>query len=99
MISLVTQWLPLLSSLIVAGVALGIGLLNDRTNRTAITAADERNRLTVEITNSAADKRNQETLKAAQRNIEQANQAAEHREHDKWRREAIPPGNAAPQQV
>jgi hypothetical protein len=70
----VTPWLPLISSLVVAGVAL-IGILtNNRTNRDAITAADERNQV---------------ILTAAQRSVELTNSAAEHREHETWRREAI----------
>ncbi|MEV0298825.1 hypothetical protein [Nocardia sp. NPDC050710] len=69
-----TQWLPLLSSLIVAGVALVGVLVNNRTNRDAITAADERNRI---------------TLENAQRSTELTNAAAERRERDQWRRDSI----------
>ncbi len=71
---MVTQWLPLLSSLIIAGVALVGVLVNNRTNRDAITAADERNRVTIET---------------AQRSTELTNSAAERRERDKWRRDSI----------
>ncbi|QVI22899.1 hypothetical protein KHQ06_08025 [Nocardia tengchongensis] len=49
-------------------------MVNNRTNRRAITAADERNHVTIE---------------AAQRNVELANSAAQSREHDKWRRDAL----------
>lgn len=81
----VTSWLPLLSSLIVAAAALIGVLINNRTNRNAITAADERNRTTLD-----AAQRNIETTNAAvQRNIDNANAAAERREQDKWRRESI----------
>ncbi|MFX0577475.1 hypothetical protein [Nocardia nepalensis] len=69
-----TSWLPLLSSLIVAVVALVGVVINNRTNRDAITAADARN---------------QTTLDTAQRNIETSNAAAERREQDKWRRDSI----------
>ncbi|WP_454194595.1 hypothetical protein [Nocardia sp. Marseille-Q1738] len=69
-----TQWLPLFGSLIVALAALVGVLVNNRTNRAAVTAADERNRV---------------TLDAAQRSVEQTNAAAERREHDKWRRESV----------
>ncbi|MGK8521558.1 hypothetical protein ACRS6B_08355 [Nocardia asteroides] len=69
-----TQWLPLFGSLIVAIAALVGVLVNNRTNRAALTAADERNRV---------------TLDAAQRNVESTNAAAERREHDKWRRESV----------
>ncbi|WP_280497022.1 hypothetical protein [Nocardia asiatica] len=69
-----TQWLPLFGSLIVAIAALVGVLVNNRTNRAAVTAADERNRV---------------TLDAAQRSVEEANAAAERREHDKWRRESV----------
>ncbi|MEV6257476.1 hypothetical protein AB0L97_29915 [Nocardia sp. NPDC051911] len=74
MIFSVTQWLPLFGSLIVAIAALVGVLVNNRTNRAALTAADERNRV---------------TLDAAQRNVESTNAAAERREHDKWRRESV----------
>ncbi len=74
MIFSVTQWLPLFGSLIVAIAALVGVLVNNRTNRAAVTAADERNRV---------------TLDAAQRSVEEANAAAERREHDKWRRESV----------
>lgn len=81
----VTSWLPLLSSLIVAAAALIGVLINNRTNRNAITAADERNRTTLD-----AAQRNIETTNAAvQRNIDNANAAAERREQDKWRRESV----------
>ncbi|WP_174188912.1 hypothetical protein [Nocardia barduliensis] len=69
-----TQWLPLFGSLIVAIAALVGVLVNNRTNRAALTAADERNRV---------------TLDAAQRSVEATNAAAERREHDKWRRESV----------
>ncbi|MBF6298289.1 hypothetical protein IU459_12135 [Nocardia amamiensis] len=69
-----TQWLPLFGSLIVAVAALVGVLLNNRTNRAAVSAADERNRV---------------TLDAAHRNVELTNAAAERREHDKWRRESV----------
>ncbi|MEV6321947.1 hypothetical protein AB0M45_12240 [Nocardia sp. NPDC051787] len=69
-----TQWLPLIGSLIVAVAALVGVLVNNRTNRAALTAADERNRV---------------TLDAAQRNVELTNAAAERREQDKWRRESV----------
>ncbi|MEU1548850.1 hypothetical protein [Nocardia sp. NPDC005745] len=69
-----TQWLPLFGSLIVAMAALVGVLVNNRTNRAALTAADERNRV---------------TLDAAQRSVESTNAAAERREHDKWRRESV----------
>jgi hypothetical protein len=74
MIVPVTQWLPLFGSLIVAMAALVGVLVNNRTNRAALTAADERNRV---------------TLDAAQRSVESTNAAAERREHDKWRRESV----------
>ncbi len=74
MIVPVTQWLPLFGSLIVAIAALVGVLVNNRTNRAALTAADERNRV---------------TLDAAQRTVESTNAAAERREHDKWRRESV----------
>ncbi len=74
MIFPVTQWLPLFGSLIVAIAALVGVLVNNRTNRAALTAADERNRV---------------TLDAAQRSVEATNAAAERREHDKWRRESV----------
>ncbi|MGO4616693.1 hypothetical protein AB4305_19530 [Nocardia sp. 2YAB30] len=69
-----TQWLPLFGSLLVAIAAVVGVLLNNRTHRAAVTAADERNRV---------------TLDAAQRNVELTNAAAERREHDKWRRESV----------
>ncbi len=69
-----TQWLPLLCSLIIAGVALVGVLVNNRTNRDAIVAADERSRA---------------TLETAERGNEQTNAAAERRERDKWRRDSI----------
>ncbi|MGY1948549.1 hypothetical protein [Nocardia asiatica] len=69
-----TQWLPLFGSLVVAIAALVGVLVNNRTNRAAVTAADERNRV---------------TLDAAQRSVEETNAAAERREHDKWRRESV----------
>ncbi|MEU2039495.1 hypothetical protein [Nocardia niwae] len=69
-----TQWLPLIGSLVV-GIAVLVGaLVNNRANRAAVTAADERNRV---------------TLDAAQRNVELTNAAAERRELDKWRRESV----------
>jgi hypothetical protein len=74
MIVPVTQWLPLFGSLIVAMAALVGVLVNNRTNRAALAAADERNRV---------------TLDAAQRSVESTNAAAERREHDKWRRESV----------
>ncbi len=74
MIFSVTQWLPLFGSLVVAIAALVGVLVNNRTNRAAVTAADERNRV---------------TLDAAQRSVEETNAAAERREHDKWRRESV----------
>ncbi|WP_330254663.1 hypothetical protein OG874_09025 [Nocardia sp. NBC_00565] len=80
-----TSWLPLLSSLIVATAALIGVLINNRTNRDAITAADERNRTTLD----AAQRNIETTNAAAQRNIESANAAAERREQDKWRRDQI----------
>ncbi|WP_433678534.1 hypothetical protein [Nocardia sp. CA-119907] len=80
-----TSWLPLLSSLIVAAAALIGVLINNRTNRDAITAADERNRTTLD----AAQRNIETTHAAAQRNIDTANAAAERREEDKWRRESI----------
>ncbi|WP_280500043.1 hypothetical protein [Nocardia farcinica] len=69
-----TQWLPVLSSLIVAGAALIGFAVNNRTNRRAIEAADERHR---------------ETLEEARRGMELAHTAGERREHDKWRHEAV----------
>jgi hypothetical protein len=81
----VTSWLPLLSSLIVAAAVLIGVLINNRTNRDAITAADERNRTTLD----AAQRNIETTHAAAQRNIDDANAAAERREQDKWRRESI----------
>ncbi|MFD9992061.1 hypothetical protein ACFWXT_29575, partial [Bacillus cereus] len=68
-----TPWLPLISSLVIASVTTFGILINNHTNRRAITAADERN---------------QETINAAQSNVQLANTAAGDREHDKWRREA-----------
>ncbi|MBF6127843.1 hypothetical protein [Nocardia brasiliensis] len=49
-------------------------LINNRTNRNAITAADERNTV---------------TLKAAQNNMEATNEAAAQRGHEQWRRETV----------
>ncbi|MEV6427293.1 hypothetical protein [Nocardia sp. NPDC051463] len=69
-----TPWLPLLSSLVVAGVALIGVVINNRTNRGAIAAADERNQV---------------ILAAAQRTVELTNSAAEQRGHETWRRETI----------
>ncbi|MFR9752706.1 hypothetical protein ACL02S_16950 [Nocardia sp. 004] len=69
-----TQWLPLLGSLVVAGAALVGVLVGNRTNRAAVDAADERNRV---------------TLDAAQRSVELTNAAAAHRDHEKWRRESV----------
>ncbi|MGQ4598661.1 hypothetical protein [Nocardia sp. R6R-6] len=69
-----TQWLPLLGSLIVAVAALVGVLVNNRTNRAAVSAADERNRV---------------ALDAAQRNMELTNAAADRRDQDKWRRESV----------
>ncbi|WP_433520776.1 hypothetical protein ACQPZ2_25655 [Nocardia pseudovaccinii] len=80
-----TSWLPLLSSLIVAAAALIGVLINNRTNRDAITAADERNRTTLD----AAQANIETTHAAAERNIDNANAAAERREQDKWRRDSI----------
>ncbi|MEU7767634.1 hypothetical protein AB0B25_21225 [Nocardia sp. NPDC049190] len=80
-----TQWLPLLASLVVAVAALVGVLVNNRTNRAAVDAADERSRITLD----AADERNRVTLDAAQRNVELTNTAAGRREHDMWRRESV----------
>ncbi|WP_159080077.1 hypothetical protein [Nocardia suismassiliense] len=69
-----SAWLPLISALVIATVTTFGIVINNRANTRAITAADERN---------------QTTLEAAQRNIELSNSAADTREHDKWRRDAV----------
>ncbi|GGK53962.1 hypothetical protein [Nocardia camponoti] len=69
-----TQWLPLLGSLIVAAAVLGGILGINRTNREAIAAADERGR---------------QALDAAQRHIELSNMVGDQRDHEAWRREAV----------
>ncbi|MFC4373964.1 hypothetical protein ACFO5K_07590 [Nocardia halotolerans] len=69
-----TQWLPLLGSLPVAGAVLVGVLANNRTHRDGIAAADERGR---------------QALDAAQRHVELSNIVGDQRDHDAWRREAV----------
>ncbi|MFE3320300.1 hypothetical protein [Nocardia sp. NPDC059195] len=69
-----TQWLPLLGSLPVAGAVLVGVMANNRTHRAGITAADERGR---------------QALDAAQRNVELSNMVGDQRDHEAWRREAV----------
>ncbi|MFE7742849.1 hypothetical protein [Nocardia sp. NPDC057455] len=85
MITVVVHWIPLISSLVVAGAAFVGVLINNRTNRRAISAADERNQIALD----AAQRNVDATISAAARNIEATNAASERREHDKWRREQI----------
>lgn len=74
MICPVTQWLPFLSSLIVAAAVLvGVFVVN-RTHRSALAAADERGR---------------QALDSAQRNIELSNQVGSERDLQAWRREVV----------
>lgn len=74
MICCVTQWLPFLSSLIVAAaILIGVILVN-RTHREALAAADERGR---------------QALDTAQRHIELSNQVGSERDHQSWRREVV----------
>ncbi len=74
MIGGVTQWLPLLGSLIVAAAVLVGVIANNRTHREGIAAADERGR---------------QALDAAQRNVELSNMVGDQRDHEAWRREAV----------
>ncbi|MGW5453630.1 hypothetical protein [Nocardia sp. NPDC003979] len=69
-----TQWLPLLGSLPVAGAVLVGVLANNRTHRDAIASADERGR---------------QALDAAQRHVELSNMVGDQRDHEAWRREAV----------
>ncbi|MFE1594325.1 hypothetical protein [Nocardia sp. NPDC058705] len=69
-----TQWLPLLGSLPVAGAVLVGVMANNRTHRDAIAAADERGR---------------QALDASQRNVELSNMVGDQRDHEAWRREAV----------
>ncbi|WP_446223624.1 hypothetical protein ACTWPB_29030 [Nocardia sp. IBHARD005] len=69
-----TQWLPLLGSLPVAGAVLVGVIANNRTHREGIAAADERGR---------------QALDAAQRNVELSNMVGDQRDHEAWRREAV----------
>ncbi|WP_155980870.1 hypothetical protein [Nocardia sp. CNY236] len=69
-----TQWLPLLGSFVVGVVALIGILINNRTNRAAVDAADERNRV---------------TLDAARHTTELALAATQRHEHEQWRRESV----------
>ncbi|MEU3009294.1 hypothetical protein [Nocardia asteroides] len=69
-----TQWLPLLGSLIVAAAVLVGVIANNRTHREGIAAADERGR---------------QALDAAQRNVELSNMVGDQRDHEAWRREAV----------
>ncbi|NKX87356.1 hypothetical protein [Nocardia coubleae] len=69
-----TQWLPLLGSLPVAGAVLVGVLANNRTHRDALAAADERGR---------------QALDAAQRHVELSNMVGDQRDHEAWRREAV----------
>ncbi|MGW4635497.1 hypothetical protein [Nocardia sp. NPDC004415] len=69
-----TQWLPLLGSLPVAGAVLVGVFVNNRTHREGIAAADERGR---------------QALDAAQRHVELSNMVGDQRDHEAWRREAV----------
>ncbi|MFE6922496.1 hypothetical protein ACFVAV_15755 [Nocardia sp. NPDC057663] len=69
-----TQWLPLLGSLVVAAAVLVGVIANNRTHREGIAAADERGR---------------QALDAAQRNVELSNMVGDQRDHEAWRREAV----------
>ncbi|TCK00700.1 hypothetical protein [Nocardia alba] len=69
-----TQWLPLLGSLPVAGAVLVGVIANNRTHRQGIAAADERGR---------------QALDTAQRNVELSNMVGDQRDHEAWRREAV----------
>ncbi|WP_410871461.1 hypothetical protein [Nocardia sp. A7] len=69
-----TQWLPLLGSLPVAGAVLVGVIANNRTHRAGIAAADERGR---------------QALDASQRNVELSNMVGDQRDHEAWRREAV----------
>ncbi|MFJ2666096.1 hypothetical protein ACIO14_17280 [Nocardia fluminea] len=69
-----TQWLPLLGSLPVAGAVLVGVIANNRTHRAGIAAADERGR---------------QALDTAQRNVELSNMVGDQRDHEAWRREAV----------
>ncbi|MCA2209758.1 hypothetical protein [Nocardia rosealba] len=69
-----TQWLPLLGSLPVAGAVLVGVIANNRTHRDALAAADERGR---------------QALDAAQRHVELSNMVGDQRDHEAWRREAV----------
>lgn len=69
-----TQWLPLLGSLVVAAAVLVGVIANNRTHREGIAAADERGR---------------QALDAAQRNVELSNMVGVQRDHEAWRREAV----------
>ncbi|MBC7302660.1 MAG: hypothetical protein H5T78_17155 [Nocardia sp.] len=69
-----TQWLPLLGSLPVAGAVLVGVIANNRTHREGIAAADERGR---------------QALDASQRNVELSNMVGDQRDHEAWRREAV----------
>ncbi|MFD6390574.1 hypothetical protein ACWF9G_12835 [Nocardia sp. NPDC055029] len=69
-----TQWLPLLGSLVVAAAVLVGVIANNRTHRDGIAAADERGR---------------QALDAAQRNVELSNMVGDQRDHEAWRREAV----------
>ncbi|KAF0849426.1 hypothetical protein [Nocardia caishijiensis] len=75
-----TQWLPLLGSLPVAGAVLVGVFANNRTHRDAIAAADERGR---------------QALDAAQRHVELSNMVGDQRDHESWRREAVLAGVAS----
>jgi hypothetical protein len=70
----VTQWLPLLGSLPVAAAVLAGVIVNNRTHREGIAAADERGR---------------QALDAAQRHVELSNMVGDQRDHEAWRREAV----------
>ncbi|WP_280307104.1 hypothetical protein [Nocardia neocaledoniensis] len=69
-----TQWLPLLGSLPVAAAVLAGVIVNNRTHREGIAAADERGR---------------QALDAAQRHVELSNMVGDQRDHEAWRREAV----------
>ncbi|MFC6011536.1 hypothetical protein [Nocardia lasii] len=75
-----TQWLPLLGSLPLAGAVLVGVIANNRTHREAIAAADERGR---------------QALDAAQRGIEVSNMVGDQRDHEAWRREVVLAGVAS----
>ncbi|ONM47482.1 hypothetical protein [Nocardia donostiensis] len=82
-------WLPLLGSLLVAGAAVVAVLVNNRTNRQAISAADARSQQALEAAQQQTADTARRQIDVAQRQVESVHAAGEGRAHEQWRQDKV----------